>query len=123
MFYENSHHYKSLELHLVTFGSFCIKGGGGDIYFCRKNNSSIHSEFNFFQINGIFNKATYILPIMGAQGTVQFPNNIVFLSLKIDFVLTNSTDPDEMAHNTVFHLGLHFFFPRNPLRCFRSTEG
>ena len=28
---------------------------------------------------------------------------IVFLSLKICFVLTNSVDPDEMLH----HLGLH----------------
>ena len=33
--------------------------------------------------------------------------NIVFLSLKIDFVLANSEDLDEMPHLTAFHLGLH----------------
>ena len=34
-------------------------------------------------------------------------NNIVFLSLKIGFVLANSSDPDEMLHNAVFYLGVH----------------
>ena len=29
-----------------------------------------------------------------------------FLSLKIDFVLVNSADPDKMLHNVAFHLGL-----------------
>ena len=32
---------------------------------------------------------------------------IVFLSLKIVFVLANSVDPDEMLHHAAFHLGLH----------------
>ena len=32
--------------------------------------------------------------------------NTIFLSLKIDFVLANSTDPDEMPHYSAFHLGL-----------------
>ena len=32
---------------------------------------------------------------------------MVFLSLKIDFVLENSIEPDEMLHNAAFHLGLH----------------
>ena len=27
----------------------------------------------------------------------------VFLSLKIDFVLANSADPDEMPHDAAFH--------------------
>ena len=31
---------------------------------------------------------------------------IKLLSLKIDFVLANSADPDEMLHNAAFHLGL-----------------
>ena len=35
------------------------------------------------------------------------PQNIDFLSLKIDFVLANSADPDEMPHYVAFHLGLH----------------
>ena len=33
-----------------------------------------------------------------------FPNNIAFLSLKINFVLANSADPDEMPHSAAFHL-------------------
>ena len=32
---------------------------------------------------------------------------IVFLSLKIYFVLSNSADPDEMLLYVTFHLGLH----------------
>ena len=33
--------------------------------------------------------------------------NIVYLSRKVDFVLANSADPDEMPPNKSFHLGLH----------------
>ena len=36
-----------------------------------------------------------------------FHRSIVFLSSKIDFVLANSADPDEMPHNAAFNLGLH----------------
>ena len=36
-----------------------------------------------------------------------------FQSLKIVFILTNSTDPDEMPHYAAFHLGLH---------CLQSTH-
>ena len=36
-----------------------------------------------------------------------FPKNIIFHSLKTDFVLQNSADPDEMSHYVTFHLGLH----------------
>ena len=35
-----------------------------------------------------------------------FPQNIVFLSLNIDFGLANSADPDEMPYYVAFHLGL-----------------
>ena len=35
-----------------------------------------------------------------------FQTNIIFLSLTIQFVLANSTDPDEMPHYAAFHLGL-----------------
>ena len=31
----------------------------------------------------------------------------MFLSLKIDFVLANSADSDEMQHYVAFYLGLH----------------
>ena len=33
--------------------------------------------------------------------------NIIFLSLKIDFVSANSADPNEMPPYAAFHLGLH----------------
>ena len=33
--------------------------------------------------------------------------NIISLFLKIDFVLMNSADPNEMLQYAVFHLGLH----------------
>ena len=41
-------------------------------------------------------------------------NNIRYLSLKIDFVMANSADPDEMAH---FHLGLNSLFAKAPVYC------
>ena len=40
------------------------------------------------------------------QGS-KFLYNGVFLSLKIVFILTNSTYPDEMSPFATFHLGLH----------------
>ena len=33
-----------------------------------------------------------------------FQKDFVFLSLKMDFVLANSADPDEMLHDAAFHL-------------------
>ena len=42
-----------------------------------------------------------IVYIEGSQAI--FPQTIVFLSLKIDFVEANSADPDEMR----FHLDIH----------------
>ena len=48
--------------------------------------------------------------------------NIVFLSLKIGFVLVNSADPYLMQHYAAFHLGLHCL-PKYPFRGFRSTKG
>ena len=35
------------------------------------------------------------------------PNNIVFLSLKIDLVLENTVDTNEMLYYAASHLGLH----------------
>ena len=51
--------------------------------------------------------------IEGSQITM-FQNS-VFLSLKIDFVLTNSENADEMPHDTAFHLDLHCL-PKYPFR-------
>ena len=36
-----------------------------------------------------------------------FQKFIVSLSLKIDFSVENSADPDEIPHHAAFHLGLH----------------
>ena len=36
-----------------------------------------------------------------------FQNKIVFLSLKIVFILANRVDPDEMPYYNAFHQGLH----------------
>ena len=51
-----------------------------------------------------------------------YKKNIVFLSLKVYFVLANSADPDEMLHYAAFHLGLHCL-QKYQFRSFRSTKG
>ena len=48
-----------------------------------------------------------------------FQKNIIFLSLKTDFVLANSADLDEMPHYVTFHLSLHCL-PMYPFRGFQS---
>ena len=54
-----------------------------------------------------------------------FPNfgQGLFLKLleKTLFVLANCSDPDEMSHSGVFHLGLHCF-PKYQLRGFQKIE-
>ena len=54
-----------------------------------------------------------------SQGN-DFTKNILFLSLKMDFVLANSADPDEMPHCVAFHLGLHCL-PKYPFRGWSKT--
>ena len=54
----------------------------------------------------------YIIILRGHR--LKFPKNIVFLSLKIDFGLANSADPDEMLHHAAFQLGLQCL-PKYPL--------
>ena len=51
--------------------------------------------------------------IEGLQVIISKQN--IFLSLKIDFVLTNSADPDKMPPYALFHLGLQCF-PSYPFR-------
>ena len=51
-----------------------------------------------------------------------FQNNIVFLSVKIIFILANSADPDEMLHSVPFYLGFHCL-QKYPFRGFKSTKG
>ena len=49
-----------------------------------------------------------VVYIVGSQVTIsEIYCTYVFLSLKINFVLANSADPDEMPHYVAFHLGLH----------------
>ena len=79
-----------------------------------------------FQTNGIFNKATFdkdrwtIVHIEGPQVIIS-KKKFIF-SLKIDFVLVNSADTDEMPLHAAFHLGL-CCLPKYPFRGFRSTKG
>ena len=47
-----------------------------------------------------------IIYIEGSK-VIIFKKKIVFLSVKINFVLANSADPDEMPHKAAFHQGLH----------------
>ena len=61
-----------------------------------------------------------IVYIEGSQVTIK--KKIVFLSLKIGFVLANSADPDEMLHYAAFYLGLHCL-PKYQFRGFRFTKG
>ena len=46
----------------------------------------------------------------------------IFLSLKIDFALANSADPDEMPCYVAFHLGL-YCLPKYQFRGFWTTKG
>ena len=51
-----------------------------------------------------------------------FPKNSSLLqSLKIEFVLTNSADPNEMSHYATFRLGLHCL-PKYLFRGFWSAN-
>ena len=45
-----------------------------------------------------------------------------FLSLNMDFVITNSADPDEMTHHVAFYLG-HPCSIKYPIRGFWYTKG
>ena len=50
------------------------------------------------------------------------PKYIVFLPLKIDLVLANNADTDEIQLHAAFHLGLHCL-PKYPFGVFWSTKG
>ena len=59
-----------------------------------------YGNYKFVQINM---KHLLHRGVIGCHFTIK----IAFLSMKIVFVLANSTDPDEMWHNAQFHLGQH----------------
>ena len=50
--------------------------------------------------------------------SLQFPNDIAFLSLRVLFVLANRVDPAEMPQYVGFHQGLHCL----PKYSFRSHQ-
>ena len=53
-------------------------------------------------------KLAYVVDSVSTTGSqVIIFKTIVFLSLKIDFVLANNVDTDELTHCVAFHLGLH----------------
>ena len=62
-----------------------------------------HTHLLFFKLHLIFAVYVIIRPKYG-----------ILLSLKMDFVLANSADPDEMTHRLTFHLGLPCLV-KNPL--------
>ena len=51
-----------------------------------------------------------------------FPKNSIFLYLKIDIILANSADSDEMAYHAEFYLDLHCLLIY-PFRGLRSSKG
>ena len=51
-----------------------------------------------------------------------FQNNNLSLSLKIDFVLANSADPDEIPHYAAIHMGISCL-SKYPIRVFWFQKG
>ena len=62
-----------------------------------------------------------IIYIEGSQ-VIIYRKILGFFSPKIDFVLANSTDPDEMPHYAVFYRGLNCLL-KCPYRGFWSSKG
>ena len=80
-------------------------------------NSGI-SRLNYPEILQTLDGPLYIL----RAHRLEFPDKIVFLTLKIIFVLAKSVDPDEMPHYAAFHLGLHCL-PKYAFRSHWYTKG
>ena len=59
--------------------------------------------------------------VKSGWSVVYIEGSQVIISLKIDFVLANSEDPDEMPHYAAIHLGLHCL-PKYPFRGFWYTQ-
>ena len=59
------------------------------------------------------------------RGRRLYFQNIALLSLRIDFVLTDSAYPDEMSHSAAFYLGLHCLpkYPFRGLLVFKGLKG
>ena len=76
--------------------------------------------------NEIFHKATYNKVKMvhcKFLGVTDYNLKKNCFSLKINFVMANSVDPDEMPPYAAFHLGLLNCLPLYLLRGFQSSKG
>ena len=89
---------------------------------------SMYSTFTLFIlidypiINDTISMGYSLLYLRGHRSN--FLNYDAFMSLKIVFILSNSTDSDEMAHYVhyvAFHLCLHCF-PKYSFRGFQSPK-
>ena len=78
------------------------------------------STFSPLLFNGRFNikfdtvKLGWSIEYIEGQ-RLYFPNIVYLPSLKIDFVLKNSADPDEIPHYVAFHLDLHCLPNKYPI--------
>ena len=73
----------------------------------------------FSEDYGVFRTATYISgwSIVYIEGSQVIIKKNDCISLKMDFVLENSADTNEMPHYAAFHLGLNCL-PKYPFRGF-----
>ena len=89
----------------------CVWGGGGGHCLIRSHFEHPRKNWiNPFKTNsGIFHKAKFnkVRMVHCTYRGLKFPGNIVFFSLKINYLLTNSANLDEMQSNAAFHLGSH----------------
>ena len=96
----------------MDYPKFVVSNQKEESFSIQTVNMRIELYINPFQTNGIFHKATYNNVSMvhcvywGVTG-YNLKKNIVFLNLKINFILANSADPDEMPPYAAFHQGLH----------------
>ena len=69
----------------------------------RINPENFHPCFQTIKFGSVQNGSLFIF----RGHTLKFPEDFVFLFLKIYIIIANSADPDEMPPYAAFHLGLH----------------
>ena len=82
--------------------------------------------FTLFKANRIFhkdtcNKVRMVYFIYWGVTSHSLKKNIIFLPLKMEFILANRADLDKMPHYAAFHLGFHCL-PRYPFRGYRIVK-
>ena len=70
----------------------------------------------------MYNKVKMVHFYVSKGQRLKLKKIIVFLSLKIDLVLVNSSDPVEMPHDGAFYLG-RYCLQKCPFRGFWSAKG